>query len=74
MTPQIKKAFNTFNKRPLGSSDDYRLKSILNLSGLDENEPAAVLAVIIDKMIEDSARYAEKIKELETRIKRLEHP
>ena len=74
MTPQIKKAFQTFNKRPMGSSDDYRLKSILNLSGLDEKEPAAVLAVVIDKMIEDGARHVEKIKELETRIERLEHP
>jgi len=72
MTARIKKAFKTFNKRPLGSSDDYRLKSILNLAGLDEEEPAAVLAVVIDKMIEDGAGFVEKIKELEARIERLE--
>ena len=74
MTNRIKKAFQTFNNRPLGSCDDYRLKSILNLSGLDEEEPAAVLAVVIDKMAEDGAELVKRIKELETRIERLEHP
>ena len=69
MTPQIKKAFHTFNKRPMGSSDDYRLKSILNLAGLDETDPAAVLAVVIDKVQED---FAGKINVLEERITALE--
>ncbi|CAK7036517.1 MAG: hypothetical protein DELT_00589 [Desulfovibrio sp.] len=72
MTDRIKKAFRTFNKRALGSSDDYRLKSILNLAGLDEDEPAAVLAVVIDRMAEDGAALAERVKELEVAVKRLE--